>query len=105
MMEWRPATIDEVVQIVRDDLARCDAEQVAVFNRHRVEPYHAPILRAGQMESVVIIARKGNEVMYWEDVEEGFNLSPIGLDGGILEPGAAQDELPSALNHWIESRR
>jgi hypothetical protein len=56
------------------------------------------------MENVVVAARRGEEVIYWEDVEEGFNLSPIAPDGRILEHWCNQDALGLALNAWIEGR-
>ena len=103
-MEWHPATVDEVKKIVRDDLAECDEEQILAFKKYAVEPYVAPILRYGQMENAVIVARRGDEVIYWEDVEEGFNLSPVSPNGQILEHWCNQDELRFALNAWIEGR-
>ena len=103
-MDWHPATIEEVRKIVRDDLAGCDAEQFVAFKRYEVEPYVAPILRYGEMESVVVVARRDNEVIYWEDVEEGFNVSPVAPDGRILEHWCNQDELQFVLNAWIEER-
>lgn len=56
------------------------------------------------METVVVVARKGEEVIYWEDVEEGFNVSPIGEGRRILEHWCNQDELRHALNAWIDGR-
>jgi hypothetical protein len=103
-MEWKSASIEDVKQIVQDDLAECDGEQVAAFNRYAVKPYVAPILRYGEMESAVVVARKDNEVIYWEDVEEGFNISPVAADGRILEHWCNQDTLNIALNSWIEGR-
>jgi hypothetical protein len=85
VMEWHPATVDEVKKIVRDDLAECDEQQIVAFKKYAVEPYAAPILRYGRMENAVVVARRGDEVIYWEDVEEGFNLSPVSPDGRILE--------------------
>ena len=104
MEEWQPATIDEVRQIVNRDLKACDIKQVATFERYAVEPYVAPIVRYGKKESVIVVAQKSNEVIYWEDVEEGFNLSPIDWKGQILEHWCNQDELGFALNAWIEGR-
>jgi len=75
-MEWKPATIDEVNGIVKTGLANCDEHQAAVFRQYAVEPYLAPILRHSNLEHVVVVARKANEVLYWEDVEEGFEVSP-----------------------------
>jgi hypothetical protein len=102
-MEWQPATVEEVMKIVRDDLAECDEEQLVAFKRYAVEPYVAPILRY-EMENAIVVARRGDEVIYWEDVEEGFNLSPVAPDGRILEHWCNQDELRFALNAWIEGR-
>jgi hypothetical protein len=46
------------------------------------------------------VARKGDEVMYFEDVEDGFNFSPISAEGKILEHWCNQDELQHALRRW-----
>jgi hypothetical protein len=35
-------------------------------------------------------------------VEEGFNISPLGPDGEILEHWCNQDRLAWALNRWLE---
>jgi hypothetical protein len=69
-----------------------------------VEPYIAPITRYGNSDTVVVVARNGNEVIYYEDVEDGFNVSAVGPGGEILEHWCNQDELKFALNYWIEGR-
>jgi len=76
-----------------------------VFNRYAVEPYAAPLTRYGKDDTVVVVARNGNEAIYYEDVEEGFNVSPLGPHGEILEHRCNQDELKFALNYWIEGRK
>jgi hypothetical protein len=103
-MQWKPATIEEASNILKADLERCDAEQIATFRQHSVEPYLAPIVRYGKLENVVIVAQKSHEVIYWEDVEEGFNISPIGPDGRILEYWCNQDDVGVALNRLIQPR-
>ncbi|HEY3770332.1 MAG TPA: hypothetical protein VGN44_16790 [Candidatus Angelobacter sp.] len=79
-------------------------KQVAAFQRYAVEFYVAPIFRYEKKENVVVVAGKENEAIYWEDVEEGFNVSPVDSDGQILEHWCNQDELGLALNAWIEGR-
>jgi len=103
-MEWHPASVEDVKKIVRDDLAECDGDQLVAFRRYAVEPHFAPIVRYGEMERAVVVARRADEVIYWEDIEEGFNLSPVAPDGLILEHWCNQDELRFALNAWIEGR-
>ena len=61
-------------------------------------------LRYGKMESVVIVARNGDQVIYYEDVEDGFNVSPLSPDGQVLAHWCNQDELRFALNAWIDGR-
>jgi len=104
MDAWHPATIDEVRRLIRKDLCDCDDEQVSVFEQFGVRPFLAPITRYGKRESVVVLARKGEEVIYYEDIDEGFNVSPISTDGVILEHWCNQDDLGSALNAWVEGR-
>jgi hypothetical protein len=104
MDDWQAATVDEVNEIVAKDLKVCDAEQLAVFKKYRVETFSAPLLRYGKIESVIIVARNGDQVIYWEDVEEGFNVSPIGTDGVVLEHWCNHDDLRLALNAWVDGR-
>jgi hypothetical protein len=104
-MIWRSATIEEVKKILQDDLSRCDSEQLNVFNKYTVEPHFSRVVRHGKAENVVVVARKGNEVIYWEDVEDGFNVSPVSSEGTILQHWCNQDDLGTALNTWIEGRR
>ncbi len=61
-------------------------------------------MRYGKMESVVVVARNGDQVIYYEDVEDGFNVSPLSQDGQVLEHLCNQDELPFVLNAWIDGR-
>jgi hypothetical protein len=73
-------------------------KQTTTFKKYAVEPYLAPIVRYGNLDRVVVVARRRNEVIYWEAVEEGFNLTPVSPDGTILEHCCNQDELRFALN-------
>jgi hypothetical protein len=104
-MEWRAATIETVSKIVEDDLKSCGGDEAATFSKYRVEPYLSPITRYGRDESVVVVARRQNEVIYWEDVEEGFNRSPVRADGRILEHLCNQDDLRLALYAWVHEDR
>jgi len=104
-MGRQPATVESVRKIIQDDLAECDDKQLEVFKRYAIEAYLAPIHRYGKMDKVVVVARNGNEVIYWEDVEEGFNVSPTDIDGRILDHWCNQDNLGFALNAWIAERK
>lgn len=100
-MDWAPASIIEVMQRVKQDLSECSPDQAAAYAKYAVNPYRASIDRYGQREMVVVVARCHNQALYWEDVEEGFNVSPIGEDGTILEHGCNQDSLGQAISRWV----
>jgi hypothetical protein len=102
-MQSKPS-LEIVKSILQEDLSNCDSEQLAVYRKYSVEPYLAPLVRYGNRDEAVVVARRGNEVIYWEDVEEGFNVSPLAADGTILQHWCNQDELPRALNAWIPGR-
>lgn len=101
-MEWRAATIDEVSKIVEHDLRSCGEEQAATFAKYRVNLHLAPLSRYGKEECVVVVARRLDEVIYWEDVEDGFGCSPLDEDGRILQHLCNQNDLCLALRVWTE---
>jgi len=103
-MQWKPATIEDVKQILDQDLRSCDVKQASAFERFHVEPHFASIVRFGKLEQVVVVAQKEDQVIYWEDVEEGFGVSAVGADGQILDHDCSQNNLGLALNSWIEGR-
>ncbi len=100
---WKPITKEELVDLLRAQIRECTPEQVAAFDRYSVPPYRAPILRNSARESVFVVAVRNGEALYYEDVEEGFNFSPLSPAGEILEHWCNQDELKHALSRWVRS--
>ena len=100
-MDWSPAGIQEVEKIIEADLRSCNEQERAAFRLYAVPPFAAPILRYGQMETVVVVARKCDEVLFWEDVEEGFNTSRLLDDGYIADHSCNQDSLGLAIARWL----
>lgn len=101
MDTWKPITADELSQLIERELGGCKTTQQEAFKQIRIAPRATPIVRGGNVESVFVVAERGNEVLYYEDVEEGFNVSPLDSDGVIANPGFEQWELDDALHHWL----
>ncbi len=91
--------------IIANEVLRLSPEQRSLWESCRVPPRRVPILRYGSHEQVFVVAIRSGEAIYWEDVEEGFNISPLGSTGEILEHWCNQDELRWALNRWLEPNR
>jgi hypothetical protein len=100
MRAWKPISLGELQKELVRQLAECAPAQLEAWERYRVEPFRVLIMRAGMPEQVFVVAQKDREVMYYEDVEEGFNVSRLTAEGGILAPGHNQDELRVALRRW-----
>ncbi|RDZ26254.1 hypothetical protein [Lysobacter silvisoli] len=99
MNTWQPITVEELNALIAEQLVDCSADQQEFFERFKVAPYLVPIARLGNTETVFIVAEAGDLVLYYEDVEEGFNISGLSPDGAIATPHCEQWELRHALIH------
>jgi len=97
---WCPITAEELQSLIDEQLRECTDAEREIFERYRVLLRPTPLERFGKPDSVFVVARRGNEVMYYEDIEEGFNLSPLTADGRIAQRWCNQDELTHALFRW-----
>jgi hypothetical protein len=76
-----------------------DGGQKATLDECRVEPWQAIIRRSEEAgdERIWVIAERRGEVLYFDDVEWGWNFSAVNEEGRILRPGGRQGELGGVL--------
>jgi hypothetical protein len=97
---WRPITREEWDELVSEQSVELAPGQRAMLDNHRVEPWLA-ILRRSDMygdEQVWVIAEREDLVLYFDDVEWGWNWSGVDTGGCILRPGGSQGSLSDALD-------
>jgi hypothetical protein len=94
---WQPITVVELEVIVAKQLAACSPAQHAAFTKYRVPFYSMPLSRLGGVESALVVASLPDGLLYFEDVEEGFELGVPGADGVLPDQGCNQLELSHAL--------
>lgn len=99
MARWSASTIEEIDELVARELCACPDDLAELFASIRVPFRAVPIMRSGAPEHVFAVAERDGVVVYYEDVEEGFNLSRLASDGSILTPGHEQWRLRDALSH------
>lgn len=97
MSTWQPITIAELELVVAEQLRACSPSQQMAFASHRVPFYAVPIRRYGSLEYVLVIAEVPGGLLYYEDVEEGFELGAL-EDGVLPEAHCQQFELTHALH-------
>lgn len=98
---WIPISRDELEELVSAQLSECSPEHVDQFARLRVPFRTASIMRAGVSESVFIVAQLEEMAIYYEDVEDGFNVSEVVPDGSIATPGFEQWTIADAIQHLL----
>jgi len=100
---WRPIPREEFDSLVAEQEAALDGGQKAILDACRVEPWQAVIRRSEQAgdEKVWVIAERRGQVLYFDDVEWGWNFSEVNDEGRILRPGGRQGELSGVLGSGV----
>lgn len=97
MNTLRPISEEELSSLVESHLQHCAPEERSRFEKIRVPLRKVPIHRLGALEEVFVVAECCGGVIYYEDVEEGFEFSAFGPDGAIPVQGCNQLELKHVL--------
>ena len=97
----RPITVEELTEVVAEQLATCAPSDRAAFLARRVPLRAVSIQRGAAVEPVFVVAEHAGHVLYYEDVEEGFNISTLDGRGFIAQPGFEQLELKHAMRRWV----
>jgi len=99
MDTWQPISAEELEALVARQLSDCSPDIQQLYERFKVVPYRAKIDRLGTTETAFVVAKSGNIALYYEDVEDGFNISELRPDGAISIRACEQWELSHALLH------
>ncbi|WP_437777137.1 hypothetical protein [Sorangium sp. So ce1097] len=103
MSEWKPISYDEFRQLFENQYRELGPRAREIFDRYRVDIWKATIRRSDMAgdEAVYVVAQSGDGVLYFDDVEYGFNIATIDRDGRILTPGGSQSTLGEAVDGWF----
>ena len=103
MAAWKPITEDEFSQLFDEQYNALDHKEKHLFDRYWVRPWRAVIRRSEDSgdEQVFVVAQTGGGVLYFDDVEYGFNISGVDESGRILTPGGSQNTLKEAVAEWF----
>src|SRR5687767_7025903 len=106
MNDWKPITEREFADLFRKQYAELDNVQRNTFDKFRVPLRKARVRRSESMgdETVFVVAQTSDGVLYFDDVEYGFNISTTDSAGRILTPGGSQNTLKEAVDEWFSSK-
>lgn len=94
---WEPITVEALEEIVARQLDACTGDQRAAFAAYRVPFYPVPLHRFGGREEALVVAVLPQGLLYFEDVEEGFEIGVLGEDGALPDQGCGQFEITHIL--------
>lgn len=92
MEHLRPTTLDEVESILADEMGSLHPADRSRFEPLRVTPRRVGVTSAPG-EYVYVVAEYQGKVLYWSDIEEGWELEALDSSGGIAQRGCNQFEL------------
>ena len=101
MSQWTPISRPDFESLFCRALEDCLPEERALFERCRTDLERRPFATKIYLESAFVVALHQDEIMYYNDIEGGFNTSPVDEDGAILEYWCNQDTLQGALRNWL----
>jgi hypothetical protein len=90
-----------VAQLLAAQVQRLSPAQRDRWGAMKV-PIRAVSIRAEPGEIVHVVAEVEGQVVYFEDVEEGWNVAPLTSEGGIAARGFEQDDLVRLLSRLFE---
>src|SRR5258706_627432 len=96
--EWRPIAQSELEAIISAAVQEFDAERLDNWNRFRIPLMQASIHRspAWGEEHVFLVARRGDEVLFYDDDEDEFAVGHLSSDG-VVSLGGLAGELGHAI--------
>ena len=100
---WQPISRRDFDLLYQKQESALPAEAREVLDRFRVPTYTAIIRRSNAAgdEPVFVVAESPRGVIYFDDVEYGFNISPLDGSGHVTRPGGSQMGLADAVVAWL----
>ena len=97
-MIWEPITLEELSLEILNGENKMNAEIFSFWNSIKITPIKWIEHELGdEGGGFWAVAKYKNFVLYYNDIEEGFNISEFEREGEIKEYYAEQDELQHSL--------
>ncbi|MGX1785226.1 hypothetical protein ACWIGM_00730 [Bosea sp. NPDC055332] len=101
-MDWSPATEQFIRDQIKLETAKMSAAQLRIWELVATAPEKWAITRGDDAGDYWIVAIFGSSVVWYNDIEEGFDVSSYSVFGEIDEYFASQFELRHIMGQIIE---
>ena len=96
-MNWTPISLKELNNIIETSVAVMDTEVLCFWNSIKIVPEKRQVRFYSNEDYFWIVGKIKNYMIYYNDIEEGFNISLENNLSYIEVTSAEQDELHFAL--------
>ena len=91
---WTPITFSELNELIESGISKMSPDDIKLWKEVSINPEKWQEVELGEEgNGFWAVAIKGNQVIWYNDIEEGFNISTFSYYGKIYEYNAEQDEL------------
>ena len=105
-MNWKPASEEEIRELIDRARERMNMEQARAWERVRIPPEKWRLDPWGNKgNGFWVVALVGRWVVWYNDIEDGFNLSRYASYGAIDEYWCNQDELDAVVYDIVNGLR
>ncbi|HXE33308.1 MAG TPA: hypothetical protein VN087_05300 [Verrucomicrobiae bacterium] len=97
-MDWAPVSKERFDEILSREISSLAPGVQRLYEQYAVQPFHLPCLRdqGAVREQVFVVAKKGNRLLYFDEVEEDFGIT-IPDEGGVMREWGNYGPLVRAL--------
>ncbi len=95
-------TSTDLKKLIKEEEAEMDAQQMALWKKITISPEKWQLSPWADSEGGFwVVALQGNKCIYYNEIEEGFNLSQFSKRGVIDEYWCDQDKLQWTLSRML----
>jgi len=100
METWKPITLEALSRHIELTTHLLTEEEKSFWHFIRIEPRKWIYPDYGtEMVEFFVIAIFGDRVIYYDDIEEGFNISEYKEYGKLISGGANQNDFHEYISH------
>jgi len=88
-MEWRPVSRETFEGILEEEVAALRPEVKRLYEQYAVALFHQPCIHVenSPIEQVFVVAKNGDRLLFYDDVEEDFGVAIPDKDGVLRNWG------------------
>jgi len=99
---WTPISIDKLELLILQAELNMDSKAFNLWNLIKVIPHKwQEKLFGNEGDGFWVVALFGNQIIYYNDIEDGFNISTFEIYGVIEQYICNQSELTVPINYLV----